>query len=290
MMITQGSSIINRENCSECCEDEADPSFAEEGEMALFDDWCECSRKENKLKRLLKFIEKDGGRDSIKGRLCQTVRSHYDSLDRIADDVQQLGYEGAAVILRERLPRSKTARSGELGEILATELVEEELGFNVPIRRLRYKDGREMALRGDDFIGVGYDKDNKLLLLKGEAKSQSVLTKTTITKARAALSRDNGRCTPSSLLFVADRLLDRNGDDAVLGRAIKNEVGTKTLRPRRIDHVLFTFSANAPPIALKRDLEAADAGRNHTVINVRIEDHQVFIADVYDEVANLGNY
>lgn len=257
--------------------------------MALFDDWCECSREENKLKRLWEIIEKDGGRDAIKGRLCQTVRSHYDSLDRIADDVQKLGYEVAAAILRERLPRSKKSRSGELGEILATELVEEQLGFNVPIRRLRYKDGREMALRGDDFIGVGYDEDNNLWLLKGEAKSQESLTKTTITKARKALNRDNGRCTPSSLLFVADRLLDRGGDDAELGRAIKNEVGTNALRPNRIDHMLFTLSGNAPPIALKEDLEAAGAERRHTVINVRIEEHQDFIAEIYDEAENLGN-
>jgi hypothetical protein len=257
--------------------------------MALFYDWCESRREENKLKRLWKFIEKDSGRDAIKGRLCQTVRSHYDSLDRIADDVEQLGYELAAEILRERLPRSKIERSGELGEILATELVEEELGFNVPIRRLSYKDGREMALRGDDFIGVDYDEDNKLRLLKGEAKSQGVLTKTTITKAREALSRDNGRCTPISLLFIADRLLDRGSGEAELGRAIKNEVGTKKLRPMRIDHVLFTLSGNAPPKALKENLGAADSRRRHTVINVRIEDHQDFIAEIYDEAANLGN-
>jgi hypothetical protein len=53
-----------------------------------------------------------------------------------------LGYNAAATILRERLPRSKTVRSGDLGEILASEFVEERLGFNVPIRRMRYKDGR----------------------------------------------------------------------------------------------------------------------------------------------------
>jgi Cap4 SAVED domain len=83
--------------------------------------------------------------------LYTTVRSHYDSVDRIANDVEKLGYKAAAQILRERLPRTKKARSGDLGEILACELVEEERHFTVPVRRLRYKDGREMALRGDDF-------------------------------------------------------------------------------------------------------------------------------------------
>jgi hypothetical protein len=123
------------------------------------------------------------------------------------------------------LPKSKKARSGELAEILASELVEEKLGFEVPVRRLRYKDGREMALRGDDFIGVKYSDNDALRLLKGKSKSRNMLAETTITQARRSLNRDNGRCTPSSLLFVADRLLERKGDEAELGRALRKEVG-----------------------------------------------------------------
>jgi hypothetical protein len=257
--------------------------------MALFDDWCKISREEENRKRLWKLTEKNDGRDTIKALLCKTVRSHYDSLDRIADEVMRLGYKLAAAILRERLPRSKKPRSGDLGEILASELVEEKLGFRVPVRRMRYKDGREVPLRGDDFIGVGYDKDDGLWLLKGESKSREVLDKKTVTEARDALNRNNGRCTPISLLFVADRLLDRDGDDAELGRTIRKEVGTKTLRPNRIDHVLFTLSGNAPPPALKNDLEDADARRTQTVINLRIEDHQKFIAEIYKGAAKLGD-
>lgn len=255
---------------------------------SLFEEWCESRREKTERKRLLKFTEKDNGRVNIKAQLCETVRSHYDVLDRIADDVRALGYENAAAMLRERLPVTTKARSGELGEILATEFVEEELGFNVPIRRLRYKDGREMALRGDDFIGIGYDEKGGLWLLKGEAKSRKVLSKTTITQARKALNSHGGRCTPSSLFFVADRLLDRDGDDNELGRSIRAEVGTKSLRPNRIDHVLFTLSGNDPPEALKEDLDAADPERNQTVINLHIDDHQDFIEEIYEEAGTLG--
>jgi hypothetical protein len=257
--------------------------------MALFDKWCDCQRKEKTRKRLWKFTEKAKGRETIKSRLIMTVRSHYDALNNIADEIKKLGYKSTARILRERLPRTKKARSGELGEILASELVEEKLGFDVPVRRLRYKDGREMALRGDDFIGVKYSKDDGLRLLKGESKSRSTLAETTIIQARRSLNRDNGRCTPSSLLFVADRLLERAGAEADLGRVLRKEVGTKTLRPSRIDHVLFTISGNTPPSALQADLDGADDARNHTVINVRVEDHQEFIADTYEGAGNLGD-
>jgi hypothetical protein len=257
--------------------------------MSLFDEWCRIASTEDRRKRLLRLAEKSGGRTKVDRQLIKTLRSHYDSLDRIADDVSALGYGRAAAILKERLPRTKTARSGELAEILATEFTEAKLDFNVPVRRLRYKDGREMSLRGDDFIGVGYDRDDGLWLLKGEAKSRKTLGKSTIAEARQALNRENGRCTPSSLLFVADRLLEGDGEEAELGRTIRKEVGTRTLPPKRIDHVIFTLSGNDAMPVLKEDLKAATTDRNQTSVNFRIEDHQEFIASVYERAGDLGN-
>jgi hypothetical protein len=256
--------------------------------MMLFDDWCINDEAKSGEKRLWKLTEKPGGRCAIKQHLASTVRSHYDSLDRIAADVENLGYKAAANILRERLPRSKKARSGDMGEIVGSELTEELLAFKVPVRRMRYKDGREVALRGDDFIGVRYE-NRRLRLLKGESKSQIILSKTTITNARAALNRDHGRCTPVSLLFVADRLLDLGGEEEELGRTIRTEVAARALPASRIDHVLFTLSGNAPPTALTKDYDALEQSRKQTVINFRIEDHAAFIADIYREAGSLGD-
>lgn len=256
--------------------------------MPLFSGWCDSERRVVARKRLWKFTEKDGGRDAVEARLIETIRSHYDSMDRIADDVKRFGYPLAARVLSERLPRSSRARSAELGEILAVELIEEETSFIVPVRRLRYKDGREMALRGDDLIGVRAAPDG-LRLLKGESKSRSALNKATVDQARVALSSHAGRCTPSSLLFVSDRLMEREGTEADLGRAIREEVGTQTMRPQRIGHVLFTLSGNAPPKALEDDLWAAEETRLQIAVNVRIEDHQEFIAEVYEKAAHLGD-
>jgi hypothetical protein len=258
--------------------------------VGLFDDWCGHQRSEEKQKHFWTLVEKAGGRAAIRDRLAETMRSHYERLDRIADDVARLGYEGAAELLRTVLPRQARARSGELGEILATELVEEKTGFRVPVRRLRYKDGREMALRGDDFIGAAYDPDDRLWLIKGEAKSNKTLGKTTITRAREALSRHAGRCTPESLLFVANRLLESDDEvDVELGRTIRDGIGDKTIRANRVDHMLFTTSGNAPPAALKEDLDEAGSDRTHYVVNLRVEDHPEFIAEMYEKAQKLGD-
>jgi hypothetical protein len=259
--------------------------------MALYKKWCDVTKKQDKRKFYWTYVEKNGGRDKIRAPLAETIRSHYDHLERIADDVARLGYKVAAEILRAELPQTSKGRSGDLGEILATELVEEEIGLRVPVRRLRYKDGRNMAMRGDDFIGAGYDgEDSKLWLLKGEAKSNKVLGKATVTKARKVLNRDNGRCTPDSLLFVANRLLESNdADDMELGRAIRDEVGLKSLQASRIDHMLFTMSGNGPHSSLKEDLDATGTNRDQYVVNLHIADHQEFIAEMYEEVEDLGD-
>lgn len=258
--------------------------------MPLYWDWCECAEEVAGRKRLWLLTEKAGGREQVWALLVQTVRSHYDHLDRIAADAARLGYEKAAEILRTRMPTEGRARSGDLGEILASELAEDTLGFRIPVKRLRFKDGRNMALRGDDFIGVVVYDDGQLRLLKGESKSRQELAKPAITEAREALDRDDGRCTPESLLFVADRLLDSNdAADQALGQALRDEIGQKSLPPGRIDHMLFTLSGNAPPPSLKADLDGAGGGRNQFSINLRVPDHADFIGSVFVEAAKLGD-
>jgi hypothetical protein len=257
--------------------------------MPLFADWCECARTDTGRKHLLKYSEKVDGRAAITASLPSVLRSHYDDAVRIAEDVAQLGYTKAAALLAERMPRTKTARSGELGEVLATELVEESLGYRVPVRRLRYKDGREMALRGDDFIGVILKPDGSLRFAKGESKSRANLAKTAITEARTVLLRDAGRPTPTSILFVADRLMDAGGDQEALGRVIRNEVAVRAVPADRIEHVIFAMSGNAAPQALAEDLAAASDERPHTVVHVCVPDHQDFVKSSYEEALKLGD-
>jgi hypothetical protein len=255
----------------------------------LFADWCNMEHAGDEAKRLYKLTERAGGRAAIQRDLPNIIRSHYDEMDRIAEDIRDLGYPQAAAILVERMPRSTRARSGELGEILAAELIEEQTEFKVPVRRLRYKDGREMALRGDDFIGISIDDNAQLQFLKGESKSRANLSAVTIREARETLSRDEGRLTATSLLFIADRLMEHDDARAALGRRIRNEVAARALPPSRIGHALFTMSGNAAPQALQDDLNAADGVRTHTVMHLRIEDHQAFIATAYERALTLGN-
>ena len=257
----------------------------------MFGDWCEVHEAVlSEKKRLCKVSEKPAGRAVIRGELIERVRSHYDKLDQIADDINRLGFPKASAILKERMPQTTQARSGEMGEIIANEFFEFHTKFRIPVRRLRYKDGREMALRGDDFLGVSEDKKDRLLLLKGEAKSRQQLSNDVISGARKRLSADDGRPTAISLLFVADRLLEAaNEVDQLLGRKIRDEVALKTMPARRITHGMFLLYGNSPEAILVTDLNGADGMHNHISVGFRVDGHLTFIARIFEEAGDLGN-
>lgn len=258
----------------------------------MFDNWCEIDESgPGGRKKLCRVTERPTGRAAIRDELTERVRSHYDKLEQIADDIERLGFPGASAILRERMPQTPRERSGELGEIIATEFFEFHTDFRIPVRRLQYKDGREMALRGDDFLGVAENKPKQLRYLKGEAKSGKAVSSGVVTDAREKLSAHDGRPTPISLLFVADRLLEAaDGDDQSLGRRVRDDVALKDVEPKRITHGLFALSGNRTDKALKADLNAADGVHDHVSVGFRIDGHQSFIAEIYEEAGKLGDH
>lgn len=80
------------------------------------------------------------------------VPEHYASEDHVARALARLGKPAAAALIRDKLPNTKTIRSGDLGEIYATEWIDAHSGgYRAPIKRLRCKDpsgsGRSRSAR-----------------------------------------------------------------------------------------------------------------------------------------------
>lgn len=82
--------------------------------MGSYERWCDATKKQDRRKHYWTYVEKDGGRDEIRDDLAETIRSHYDRLERIAEDVDRLGYKVAAQILSEAMPQTTRGRSGDL--------------------------------------------------------------------------------------------------------------------------------------------------------------------------------
>lgn len=224
-------------------------------------------------------MERDGSRASVLDELRELVRGHYVDPKLTVKRIASLGAPKTASLLREHVPTRKNARSGDLGEVLATELAEQELNYDVPIRRLRWKDGRDMALRGDDIIGVARNSNNELLLLKGESKSRAKLSTDVLEEAGSALDSDRGRPTRHSVLFVADRLREF-GDDKLAEEL--EEAVLASFRGIPVAHMLFVLTGGPPKNLLKTHLNgAAKKKRVRHAVGVRIRDHEKFIELLY---------
>ena len=77
--------------------------------------------------------------DEARDELAVVVRTHYASEERMADLLERLGKPASSAFIRNSLPQGKRIRSGDLGEILASEYVDENTVYSLPIKRLRWK-------------------------------------------------------------------------------------------------------------------------------------------------------
>lgn len=198
---------------------------------------------------------------------------------------ERYGKPGLATFLRDRLPTKKSARSGDMGEILATAYLADELGYVVGPSRLIDRDHQEWAMRGDDVLAATVHNGSKLHLVKGEAKSRVSIDKAIITQAREGLSRHDEMPSPQSLSQFAHRLL--KSSDSQVGEAILHVQLTKGLRPDQVSHLMFLLTSNDPSTHISADLRAYPGAIPQLTIRLQVQHHQKFINDSYDGV--VGN-
>lgn len=208
---------------------------------------------------------------------------HYVSEQRISRAFEMLGKTGVAELLQEKLPGTTRMRSGDLGEILATEYIDEHTQYVAPIKRLRWKDTRDMPMRGDDVIGINDPgRGEPLRFLKTEAKSRASLSHATVTQAREGLDRDAGLPSPHTLSFVAERLLDL-GEDALSDAITRTQFGTRAGRGQ-VEHLMFTLSGNAPTGYLEAGLAEYMDAIPQMAVGLHVPKHQAFINAVFESV------
>ena len=190
--------------------------------------------------------------DAFVAGVANKLKNHYIT----AKLLQKWGNKKLAAFLLKKTPATLVGKSGDLGEILATEMVNAGyLGsYRIPINRLRWKDSQELPMRGDDLIGISFD-ESPIKFLKGEAKSRSKLSSSVLTKARNALEKNKGLPLSHTLGFVVERLYEV-GEDAradLLEPYLLEKVPTQS----QVAHMVFTFSGNDPSKLLTDEIKDA---------------------------------
>ncbi|NVE90685.1 Hachiman antiphage defense system protein HamA [Vreelandella titanicae] len=251
--------------------------------MVSFNDWSD-EAKANVNGHMLCLVTLRNGHDAVaQEKAVETLPDHYAAPEQVAYVFERLGKEAAAKYLRQKLPTKPSLRSGDLGEIFAMEYIEERTNFSAPVRRLRWRDHREMAMRGDDAIGLlpGVE-ERPINFLKVEAKSEAALTTRTVTNARGALDNDGGLPSQHALAFIADRLREM-GEEALSGDILKAQL-VDGIAAAQVQHLLFTFSGNDPSNFLRADLNGCGYAIPQSCVGLRIANHQDFIRKVFAEV------
>ena len=254
----------------------------------FFNQWCNVTDHKVGSHRVRVLTEKPGVRPSVTPSLDEAVLDNYDEVGRLERWAVQLGLPNAAAVLREIFPTEVRARSGHVGEVLLTESIPELFpGFIVPIKRLRWLDGRNMHLRGEDFIGID-NRAGHIRFLKAESKSRMSLKAKVVSEARAALNANGGRPSAHAMLFIAKRL-EEIGESALssifLDYALKNQ-----MQETQLVHLVFTLSGNDCTELLRNDLEAYAGTVQQQAVGLVISDHQDFILGIYTRLTDAAQH
>lgn len=255
--------------------------------MANINSWCDVASSKIGTHDLHVITVKPGRLAVGTKEVAQSIPGHYVATPYLARVLRRKGKPQAAAVLEARLPTNKKIRSGDLGEILGTAYVNELTGYHIGVLRLRWKDHRNMAMRGDDLIGLAEDADGRALFLKGESKSGAAMGNAVIANARTALASADQRPTPHALSFMAEKYLDAGDEHRC--NLIEDATLDTGVALHQVEHLLFTFTGNAAAGLLTTHLETYAGGVHQSAVNFRIDTHQDFIRDVFEMVIANAN-
>src|ERR1700731_3621384 len=97
--------------------------------MINFKDWCDIIAAKVGAHGLSILSARSNHLPFAQDAIAAVVPGHYASEEHIARILERLGKNGAAAFIREKLPISKSIRSGDLGEILATKYITEQTPY-----------------------------------------------------------------------------------------------------------------------------------------------------------------
>ncbi|VVE04969.1 hypothetical protein PHO31112_02334 [Pandoraea horticolens] len=254
--------------------------------MTKFNEWCiekETPATDHRLRLLTVDPAKEAHAVKV---VAKSVPDHYTSPDRVASLLARLGRIEVARHIEQKLPTKIAIKSGDLGEILCTAYLREATPFKLGIKRLRWKDHRNMAMRGDDVLAFSLGTNGKgLKVLKAEVKSRAALPTAVIQEARKALSGDGELPSAHAVAFVADRLGEAG--DMELMNALDDVLLKDGFKLRQVTHMLFTFSGNDPTNLLRANLETYAGVVPQHYVALRVKSHQAFIKAVFQAAAGV---
>jgi hypothetical protein len=239
----------------------------------LFDDWLESMPPTATNVPL--FKERSGMRSVGLDALKTLLADHF-----VGEEVvlKMGGYAKVAMVLKNSVPSRKRTRSGDLGELIATEYVDANTTFRVPIRKLRWKSDREMPMHGNDVVAVEVNRKAPRVL-KGESKSRVKFASGVVEEAAKGLDGHDGRPNPATLAFIMKRLYEENRDQEA--KVFEGLQVDGALPARNVLHLIFALAGKDPTKHLAAAPKPKNSAIRRSAAAVVITDHAAFVEAVY---------
>lgn len=222
------------------------------------------------------FVEKNGNQKVGLDLLKPLMADHFVGESTV---LKLGGYEKAYTVLKNSLPTNKRTQSGDLGELLATEYVNSQTEFTVPIKKLKWKSDRQMPMHGNDVLGLSYENTPRRVL-KCECKSRNRFGDSAVAEASNGLDGFDGRPNPSTLAFITKRLFEENKDDEA---KMWSELQTKDALPaRNITQMVFALGGNDPTPFLAKCPKAKVNGIQRKHAAIKLSTYADFVETVYN--------
>ena len=275
---------------------------------AIWDGWLQVSRRiDDRWFRHVEYEECADQRDVVADELRTVLESHHAHAPEWTQLVRAIGFPSLArvlqrshIVLPSRMAKSRidneddehelTTRRGNFCEVLAAEYAVTQMGFDVPIRRLRYNPNPDQSMKGDDVLGFRFPQiHGSAAVLVGEAKYRSRHSPSEVGKAvdeaYSSLRRSH-RSYPVSMDFVATILeAEQDHERALWVRQMRAQLQSGSLPVER--HyliVLGTLGKPADPFAWLD--KQTDVMANLTCVNIVFAPGiQSWLHELFDEDA-----
>jgi hypothetical protein len=220
-------------------------------------------------------------REEIFPHLSKTIFLYHNDPKKYKRDLEIMGYSEVAQAFDLR-PHAQTTRTGNFGEILASEYLRQVLGYDIPVFRLRYNPNPESSMKGDDILAFkfGVEDGSGRVILVGESKVRQQFSNHAVQEAYDQLCSSARRPHPISLIFVTHRLEDEGDlEKAEAIRAFLNQFAQH--RPQK-QWLISLTTGNSPrdPFSYLQGLDALPS--NLMAMDLCIEDLSDWIDRLFD--------
>jgi hypothetical protein len=224
-------------------------------------------------------MEEDAARVRVRRPFTEAVVDHHIPPEALEGALARRGFTKTKAMLMERLPAEPRTRTGNFGEVLASEHLRQRHGYDMPVFKLRYMDNPQMPMRGEDLVAFRIGRKKVITALcVGESKAMQTFDSREVKDAHSRL-KTAYHPHPVSLMMISSILHDRKDKLAEQVDTIIEMLGTT---PIRRENWIFLITGNRPRDPFSGIQTDAKVVENFTCVDVVLEELSGFVTEIFN--------